>query len=357
MLVSQLRNAVALAKTASTARGTLPITACVLIERRDGGTRVACTSIQQSRTVQISEDWPHGRLVVDAKTLADQLASLPDGELQISETASGITLRSSTGPRKFTLATQDASAFPAIERFEERLTLRLDGKRLGALIKRVLPAASQDWTRPFLNAVQLELEPGKITAITTDCHRVIASEIAVEHQLTDKILVPLAGAQLLAGCVAEEAKLLWDDRHIALVADDDTITIARTEAVFPPWRYMIPKHERSHTVPRTEFMESLRVMGQFRTKQEDTSVTMEFGDDQLLLSAASPDTATSANDMVTCTTYGSRKPVRIGARSHYMLDALAAIDADNLDMHVAGELDLILIVGGSTRALVMPVRL
>lgn len=357
MLVSQLRNAVALAKTASTARGTLPITACVLIERRDGGTRVACTSIQQSRTVQISEDWPHGRLVVDAKTLADQLASLPDGELQISATASGITLKSSTGPRKFTLATQPADAFPAIERFEERLTLRLDGRALGQLVKRVLPAASQDISRAHLNAVQLELEPGKITAITTDGHRLIASELAVDHQLADKLLVPLAGAHLLAGCTAEEAKLLWDDRHIALVAGDDTITIARVDAVFPPWQQVVPRYERSHTVPRLEFMDSLRVMSQIRTGKNDTSVTMEFGDDRLSLVAASSESATSADDVVTCTTYGSRKPVRIGAKAHYMLDALAAVDADNPDLHIAGELDQIMIVGSSTRAVVMPVRL
>ena len=193
--------------------------------------------------------------------------------------------------------------------------------------------------------------------VTTDSHRVIASEIEVAHQLTDKILVPLAGAQLLASCTAEEAKLLWDSAHIALVAGDDTITIARTEAVFPPWHYVLPKHERSHTVPRAEFMESLRVMGQIRTSKDSASVVMEFGDDQLLLSAASPDTATSANDVVTCTTYGNRKPVRIGAKSHYMLDALAAVDADNPDLHIAGELDPIMIVGGNTRAVVMPVRL
>jgi len=329
----------------------------VLIERRDGGTRVACTSIQQSRTVQISEDWPHGRLVVDAKTLADQLASLPDGELQISATASGITLRSSTGPRKFSLATQPADAFPAIERFEERLTLRLDGRALGQLVKRVLPAASQDISRAHINAVQLELEPGKITAITTDGHRLIASEIAVDHQLTDKLLVPLAGAQLLAGCQAEEAKLLWDSAHIAIVAGDDMITIARTEAAFPPWRYVLPKHERSHTVPRAEFMESLRVMDRIRDKAGSAPVMMCFDDDRLSLVASSETTSTAADDVVTCTTYGTRKPTRISAEARYMLEALASVDADNPDFHVASDLDPILIVGGGTRAVVMPRRL
>lgn len=358
MLVSQLRNALASLKPVTESRGTLPVLRCVLIESRDGGTRLSATNLKQYRTIQLPDAWPLPRTLLDAEFFSERLRSLPEGELQISETSGGIRVASSTSKLSFVIRRlADTSAFPAPIPLDERFVLRIDGPTLSGALKRVLYAASSDDTRAHLHGVRLELEPGFLRAVTTDGHRLAVTRVPADHAVTAEVFVPLHGAALLSACSEGEIKLVWGADSLTAIDGETTTTIRLTDAAFPPWRAVAGKLleiEPTHTIPRVEWLASARALGGIREKSGGL-ITARFGQDSLSLHAESADHG-EGEDSVTCTTRRGGD-VCIGFETRYLVEAIGSADADNADVVVSGELDPVAIRGATTTAIVMPRRI
>ena len=356
MLASELLKAVSAAAKASEARPTLPIYASLLLEQRDGKLTITGTRGSETRVVRIDSDLPTMRVAVNAKLLQQQLSGL-SGVLKITDLGSKLRLQAEK--RTFEIATESADVFPQTPEVQGKNSITfVDAAILADLLDRTSYAASDDFTRPMINGVQLELEPGKVRAIATDGHRMAVCVRDVKHDMTAKVLVPLGGARLFAELAAHGKAVVfsWDEATARLTGGADTVICRLTEAVFPPWNQVLPKGETTHSIPRAEWLESVRAVGAVAGASKSPRLDMRFGDDILHVAAAHD--ASSGADEVTCSSMPGAKHLAIAVAPRYLVDALSSLaGADNIDVCCGGELDPMTLRTPDTIAVVMPMRI
>jgi DNA polymerase-3 subunit beta len=302
-----------------------------------------------------------GRTTVPARKLLDICRALPEGtEVSLVQDGGRVLLRSEK--IRYSLATLPAEEFPNVEEMREEMKLSLPQNVLKGLIARTHFAMAIADVRYFLIGLLLEVEKGWLRTCATDGHRLALSEITAEVEPLNpiQVIVPRKG-------VGELLRLLQDSQvpveirlgtnHIQVILPDTTFTSKLIDGKFPDYQRVIPQTPmKIATIAREELRKGLG-RAAIISNEKFRGVRLHVSEDKVRILAANPEQEEAEEELAA---QYQGEPMEIGFNVGYLLDALGAIEEEQVTIGLTNADSSTLIQGlgnESSRYVVMPMRL
>lgn len=323
-------------------RNTIPILSNVMIEADGDGVAMTATDLDiaiiEKTTATVSEP---GSTTVPAHTLFDIARKLPDGsEVELS-LEDGDRLVVKAGRSRFSLACLDKEDFPEMSKGDLPHRFALAAEELKRLIDKARFAISTEETRYYLNGIYLHVansENGQtLRAVATDGHRLAQVEQDVPEGAVGMpgIIVPrktVAEVRKLIDEFEGEVNISLSDTKICFSFDGAVITSKLIDGTFPDYSRVIPEgNDKALEMDCRVFAESVDRVSTI-SSDKTRSVKLALAEGSLTLSVNSPDSGTATEEL---TASYSADPLEIGFNSRYLLDILAQVEGDTVQVMLA----------------------
>ncbi|WLV24706.1 DNA polymerase III subunit beta [Aciduricibacillus chroicocephali] len=286
------------------------------------------------------EQIEEGSIVLQARYFSDIVRKLPEQSIEIeSDEQHNVTIRS--GKAEFNLNGQDAEEYPQLPKLNTDDSLELPTDLLKSVIKQTVFAVSTMETRPILTGVHLKLEDGKLNFTATDSHRLASREIPVEETNVDFSSVVIPGKSL-----NELSKILVDNDETVDIRVTQNQILFRTKNLYflsrlldgnyPETSRLIPDQSKTsihlntrdllHTIDRASLL-----------AREDRNNVVKLstnGNGMLEITSNSPEIGHVSEEITADSIEG--EDLKISFSSKYMMDALKAIDSDEVKIEFTG---------------------
>lgn len=352
-------------------KSTMPVLGNVLLEASGNGLRLSATDLFLSVSGEVpAEVTAKGNVAVGARDLFERVKAMPEGKLSITTTdGASTTIRAVGQARRYTLHGIPGSEFPQLpEPAKNEATLTLDVDVVGLLISTTHFSISTDETRLHLNSALFEWKAGLVRMVTTDGHRLSRMQIQVKTKAPDlTMLVPLKGVQELRR-LCDEARgegvktlqLQRSGQNAFFQIGGIQFGVKLVDAQFPPYDQVIPTSTSySIVAPRASVADAIRAVS-IAASDRTGGIKLSLDQNVIRFSSESPESG-DGFDEVPVEYNGDA--FTVGFNAKYFLDVLAAIECDELNLGISGELDPAVIrpaqnlEGSDYLAVVMPMRI
>jgi DNA polymerase-3 subunit beta len=315
--------------------------------------------VEMVARAEVRVDAP-GEITVPGRKLHDICRAVPDGtNVEVSLSGERVTVKA--GRSRFTLSTLRAADFPTVEQIAAKQTLRLTRKDLRRLVDKTHFSMAQQDVRYYLNGLLLETERKKLRAVATDGHRLALSEIELEAAAArdEQLIVPRKGVlelnRLLEGDGDVEIGL--GQNHIRVQLDGIRLTSKLIDGRFPEYGRVIPNQPRNVITADRNLLRQALQRTAILSNEKYRGVRLELSSNSVVLQANNPEQEEAVETIEV--DYGG-EPMEIGFNVNYLLDALAAVDSEQVEFGVTDGNSSCLIRepgGNGTKFVVMPMRL
>lgn len=351
-------------------RNSMPILANVLIgadsKAKDAKLTLIATDLEVGvRSEHVAAIEKTGSLTVSAKKFYEIVRELPEETIQLAATANSY-LSIICGRSKFTLAGTAAEEYPSFPEFKPEKTVSVSVVALGAMIEQTLYAASADETRYNLNGVYLEQveDSDRIRMVATDGHRLALVERSLgvdTSSLASGVIIPRKGLAELKRLVDEddvdEIELAFEGNNGLARKGGVTLVMRLIDGEFPNYQQVIPKEIPHRIALETDVLvRSLRRVVILSTERA-RAVRLEIEDNKITLSSKNPDLG-DAHEEIDVDYKGD--PISIGFNARYLLDALSAMGAKEIELGIRDGLQPVQVTNSTDPecfAVIMPMRI
>ncbi len=342
-------------------RQTMPILSNILLAVDGGRLRVTATDLEVEMVADAAVDGhASGEVTVPGRKLHEICRALPEAAtVEVALAGERLTLKA--GRSRFTLSTLRAADFPTVEEIAAKQSLRVSRNDLRTLIEKTHFSMAQQDVRYYLNGLLLETERKKLRAVATDGHRLALSEVELETAATrdEQVIVPRKGVlelnRLLDG--DGEVAIALGTNHIRVQIDGIRLTSKLIDGRFPEYARVIPNQPRNvMTASRSLLREALQRTA-ILSNEKYRGVRLELSPNTVVLQANNPEQEEAVE---TLEIEYAGESMEIGFNVNYLLDALAAVDSEQVELGVSDANSSCLIREPGTdrtKFVVMPMRL
>jgi len=342
-------------------RQTMPILANVLLIAKDGKLRLAGSDLEVELVAEhpVSVQQP-GEITVPGRKLLDILRALPD-KTSVAMAREGDRVSLKAGRSRFTLASLPAAEFPVIEEIHAQQQIVVGQKDLRRLIDKTHFSMAQQDVRYYLNGMLLEIDGATLRSVATDGHRLAMSEVRIDPpaKTAQQVIVPRKGALELQRLLSDEGfvTIAIGTNHVRLQIGDIRFTSKLIDGRFPEYARVIPAApQRVITADRGLLRQALQRTA-ILSNEKYRGIRLNAKDALLTIQAHNPEQE-EAEDQIEVGYQGDE--VEIGFNVNYLLDALSAIEGEQVELGLADSSSSCLIRApgtSETKYVVMPMRL
>lgn len=342
-------------------RQTMPILSNVLLSTKGSKLSITATDLEVEMVAEaeVKTDGA-GEITVPGRKLHDIFRALPEGtNVEISLSGDRLTVKG--GRSRFTLSTLRAADFPTVDEIGAKQTLRLNRADLRRLVEKTHFSMAQQDVRYYLNGLLLETEKKRLRAVATDGHRLALSEVELTAAATrdEQLIVPRKGvlelSRLLEG--EGEVQLALGANHIRVQLDGIRLTSKLIDGRFPEYSRVVPAEPKNVIkADRNLFRQALQRTA-ILSNEKYRGVRLELSENSVVLQANNPEQEEAVE---TLEVEYAGEAMEIGFNVNYLLDALAAVESEQVEFGVtdANSSCLIREPGSDrTKFVVMPMRL
>ena len=342
-------------------RQTMPILANVLLAAKDGQLAVTATDLEVElvASVNVEVEAP-GEVTVPGRKLLDICRALPD-EAEIVVSLSGEKLSVKSGRSKFSLMTLPAAEFPRVGDINAGESLAVSQATLAKLLDKTHFSMAQQDVRYYLNGLLLETGDNCLRAVATDGHRLALCEVELKKQKMpeQQVIVPRKGVLELQRLMEGDGELQIElgNNHIRIQLPGIRYTSKLIDGRFPEYERVIPQDTGNQlTADREAFRGALQRTA-ILSNEKYRGIRLIIKKDGLLLQAHNPEQEEAEEEVEIA--YGG-DDIEIGFNVNYLLDALGAIESEEVELAVVdGNSSCLLREPGNdeSKYVVMPMRL
>ncbi len=315
-------------------RQTMPILSNVLLVAKGNGLAVTATDLEVELVAQaeVSVD-ADGEITVSGRKLLDICRALPEGsEIDISLSGEKVVVRS--GRSKFSLATLPAAEFPTVEDIKAGQTIKVAQDVLGGLVEKTYFSMAQQDVRYYLNGMLLETDGKFLRAVATDGHRLALSEAELGSAMEEQqVIVPRKGVLELQRLMTGEGSVNLElgPNHVRIQLDGIRFTSKLIDGRFPEYDRVIPKESSNElTADKDAFRGALQRTA-ILSNEKYRGIRLIIRDSGVVMQAHNPEQEEAEEELEV--TY-SGEDIEIGFNVNYLLDALGAVDGDEVTLSV-----------------------
>jgi DNA polymerase-3 subunit beta len=343
-------------------RQTMPILANVLLVAQDGQLSITATDLEVELVAsgEVDVESP-GEVTVPGRKFLDICRALPEGAtLAISQGGEKVTIRS--GRSRFTLTTLPAAEFPTVEDINADDALELPQSTVLRLLEKTHFSMAQQDVRYYLNGLLIETGSEYLRAVATDGHRLALCQVALEAGKTmpeKQVIVPRKGVLELQRLMSGEGGLTLElgTNHIRIQLEGIRFTSKLIDGRFPEYDRVIPKDTSNELVADRQLLKSALQRTSILSNEKYRGIRLIIKEGAIMLQAHNPEQEEAEDEMEVAY---SGEDIEIGFNVTYLLDALGAIETEEITLSVLdGNSSCLLREPGNDdcKYVVMPMRL
>lgn len=343
------------AKIANT-RGTLPILANVLIKTSKNRLSLAATNLDIAIThfigAKVEEE---GAITVPARLMQDFVSSLPEGIIEIELDENKLHIQ--TNKYKSVVNGIVADDFPVMPAMTDGIVWQVNALEFKKGLSQVVFAASNDETRPVLTGVLLYSAKDSLVMAATDSYRLAEKNLGKINEEV-KLLIPASSLQDLLRVMpdsSDKVQIKHDDQQVQFKVGDIELVTRLVDGQYPDYQKLIPESfTTTAKLKRSDLINVTKVSSLF-ARESAGSVTIEVTDSLLSIRSIASQLGenTSSADALT---KGSGS---ITLNSRYLLDALNAVDGNDVEFCFNGKLEPTMLLDPEKkdyRHIIMPLK-
>lgn len=345
-----LMNSIQNVMKAVSSKPTIPILSGIKIEANDQGVKLTGSNsditiesvipVEEDGIVNIHDLEP-GQVVVQAKFLPEIIRKLPDNQVEMN-IDEDLNIQITSGHAEFKLNGQDAEEFPQLPVLHTDNSFDLQIDLLKMLIRQTNFAVSVSETRPILTGVHIKLENDLLELVATDSHRLASRKISMtdaDHLTFNNVVIP--GKSL-----NELNKILDDTQETIQVSVTDNQILFRTKNLFflsrlldgnyPETSRLIPNQSKTVVkVDSKDLIDSIDRASLLAKDNRNNIVKLVTKDQNTIqITSHSPEIGHVEETLVTHSIDGEELKISFNAK--YMIDALKAIDTEQVSINFTG---------------------
>lgn len=342
-------------------RQTMPVLANVLLVAKDQQITLTATDLEVELSANGSASIQEpGEITVPGRKLLDIIKALPDkATVTLSIEGERAIIRS--GKSRFTLATLSASDFPTVESIDTKQKFSLPQTDMKTLLDKTHFSMAQQDVRYYLNGLLFELAEQQLRLVATDGHRLALAEAKLNNLVDSslQVILPRKGVLELQRILGNqgEVEISISANHMRVSVDGVRFTSKLIDGRFPDYSRVIPNEpNRIVGADRLSLRTALqRAAILSNEKYRGIRLTLKPG--LLVLQAHNPEQEEAEEELEVSHT---GEAMEIGFNVNYLMEALAAVDGEQVELGFTdGNSSCLIKAPGtvSSRYVVMPMRL
>lgn len=343
-------------------RHTLPVLANILVKVSDGEVALTGTDLEVEMAARVAvSSATDGEVTIPARKFFELMRALPDGaQITCKQQTDKVVVQA--GRSRYTLATLPASEFPVIEEIDLVERVRLPEAALKELMDRTSFAMANQDVRYYLNGLLLDLRDDSLRCVATDGHRLALAEARLANAVESnrQIIIPRKGVVELGGLFESgegDVELEFGRNHLRLRRDATVFTSKLIDGRFPDYEAVIPIGADQIAIAPRDALRACLARAAILSNEKYRGVRLEFSPNSLRIVAHNPEQEEAVEELeVDC----AIKELAVGFNVGYLLDALAALDSENVRLCLRDAQSSLLLQDGEhdrVRHVVMPLRL
>lgn len=359
---SLLSSAIVTASRSAAAKSPIPALEGLLIE---AGSSVKITGYDLKKGVYTSfpaDVADPGSIILGARIFGEIVRNLPDGIVTViadNGNMANITCADSA----FSIMGAPSDDYPELPVVDYQSAVSLPQNILREMINETIFAVSDNESRPVYTGALFEIDNEELTVVTVDGYR-----LALRRERLDgndsgscSFIVPgtaLSDLEKICADSDEPVKIVLGSKHISFSLGDTVVISRRLEGEFINYKKSIPTEFRTKVkASRQEFMRSVSRVSLIIDEKIKNPLKCTFAENALNLLCVT--SMGRAEDV--CSMDGDGEGLEIGFNSRYLMDALKAAPAEELEicLNSGNSPCIILPADGSQKFIymILPVRL
>lgn len=341
-------------------RQTMPVLANVLLVAKDQRLIVTATDLEvELSATGIASIQDAGEVTVPGRKFLDIIKALPD-KASITFSIEGERAVIRSGKSRFTLAILSATDFPTAENIDVKQKFTLPQADMKTLLDKTHFSMAQQDVRYYLNGLLFELVDQQLRLVATDGHRLALAEAKLKDPVASlQVILPRKGVLELQRILGSqgEVEISISANHMRVTVDGVRFTSKLIDGRFPDYGRVIP-HEPNRIVGADRV--SLRTALQraaILSNEKYRGIRLTLKPGLLVLQAHNPEQEEAEEELEVTHT---GEVMEIGFNVNYLMEALAAVDGDLVELGFMDGNSSCLIKAPdavSSRYVVMPMRL
>jgi DNA polymerase-3 subunit beta len=342
-------------------RQTMPVLANVLLAVRDGRLSITATDLEvelvAGTDVAVQDA---GDITVPGRKLLDILRALPE-KLPVSLSVEGEKAVIKAGRSRFSLSTLPAAEFSVLEDINLQQTVQVARKELLRLLEKTHFSMAQQDVRYYLNGMLLEIDGEMLRAVATDGHRLALCETALAARAvtSQQVIVPRKGVLELQRLLTEDgiAELAIGSNHVRAQIGDIRFTSKLIDGRFPEYSRVIPAAPAAAIRADRDVLRQALQRTAILSNEKYRGIRVTVKKNVVTVQAHNPEQE-EAEEEIEVGYEGA--DLEVGFNVNYLLDALAAIDGQEVELGLTDSNSSCLIRSpgiATARYVVMPMRL
>ena len=301
-----------------------------------------------------------GDITVPGRKFLDILRALPEkASVSVSVEAEKVVIKA--GRSRFSLTTLPAAEFPVIDDINAQQTVKIPRKELLRLLEKTHFSMAQQDVRYYLNGMLLEIDAMSLRAVATDGHRLALceTELAAKAKTSQQVIVPRKGVLELQRVLTDEgtAEIAIGTNHVRCQIGDVRFTSKLIDGRFPDYSRVIPAAAPNAIHADRDVLRQALQRAAILSNEKYRGIRITVKKNMLTVQAHNPEHE-EAEEEIEVKYEGN--DLEVGFNVNYLLDALAVIDGQEVELGLTDSNSSCLIRSpgnASARYVVMPMRL
>lgn len=303
-----------------------------------------------------------GTIVVSGRYIYDIVKKLPNEVVTIEEVVDNKIFITTTNT-SFNLNCNNSDEFPVLDLNDHKSPIKISKKVFKNIIKQTAFATSTQESRPVLTGLNFKIDGNILECTGTDSYRLAKTSIEIDANVeeTINIIIPTKNLNELIKLLSDEEGDI--ELHIfnnkVIFKFNTIIMLSRLiNGTYPDTSKLIP----------TEFMLEMKVnMNQFYDSIDRASLlTNEADKNTIKLESTNNSIVVSSNipeighvEETLAVTKNNNEEIKIAFSSKYMIDALRALESEEVELLFNGDVKPIIIRNPENKELIqliLPIR-
>jgi DNA polymerase III subunit beta len=324
-------------------KNTIPILANVLMEAKGNEIRMLATDLEvglRSRCDAVVEK--PGSLTLPAKKLYEIVRALPDTEVRISEDKSGVKVAADRfESRMQTLPKED---FPAVPEATGAINATLPAGAIKEMVAKTQFAITGEDTRYFLNGALFILQPGTMSLVATDGHRLALVNVdrpktAAKGKDGEEVraILPRKTLWELGKLLAESDSDIQYERgenHLFFGVGSRMLISRMIDGQFPAFERVIPKGNNKRIEFERERLTNAVKRVALLSNERSRAVKFQLDKGKVEVTSSSPEFGEAKETLPVDYNDAS---MQICFNAQYVMDFLGAVETDNVALELKDE--------------------
>ncbi|MBF7015864.1 DNA polymerase III subunit beta [Staphylococcus durrellii] len=351
-------------------RTTLPILTGIKIETKEN--EVILTGSDSEISIEITipkqidgEDIvtiaESGAVVLPGRFFVDIIKKLPGKEVKLSTNDQFQTLITS-GHSEFNLSGLDPDQYPLLPEVSREDAIQLSVKVLKNIIAQTNFAVSTSETRPVLTGVNWLIQNNELICTATDSHRLAVRKVDLEEDSENKnVIIPgkaLSELNKIMSDSDDDIDIFFASNQVLFKVGNVNFISRLLEGHYPDTSRLFPENfEIKLGVNNGEFYHAIDRASLLAREGGNNVIKLSTGNELVELSSTSPEIGTVKEEVEASNVDGGN--LKISFNSKYMMDALKAIDNDEVEVEFFGTMKPFILKpkdDDSVTQLILPIR-